>query len=236
VKKKLILNSFIMLLISTTYFGCKISQNLDAKDKEVTDVGGITSPGPRNYTTSELEIGRRICSNLKKKREFFETLTNEKEQFRFRGELSNCDRGVYSNSLFVASIANANGTEPEYLANRENYFKDITTDQSGVIKTQCDLMNQSDVVANNIISGNIKYSINFLIADGYDTYQIVKAKKNAVASYDALSSEAVSLISNINQASLKFLGVEKDRIRHTMCDGKRYKTVRQVWVEAITKF
>lgn len=225
-----------MLFISTTYFGCKISQNLDVKDKEVTDIGGITSASPRNYTSSELEIGRRICSNLKKKREFFETLTNEKEQFRFRGQLSNCDQGVYSNSLFVASIGNANGTNPEYIAARDNYFKDVTTDQSGVMKTQCDSMNQSDVVANNILSGNTKYTINFLIADGYDTYQVVKAKKNSADSYEPLSSESVSLISNINQAPLKFLGVEKDRVRHTICDGKKYRTVRQVWIEAITNF
>lgn len=235
-KKKLILNLFIMILLSTTYFGCKISQNLDVKENEVTEIGGITSANPRNYTVSELEIGRRICSNLKKKREFFETLSNEREQFRFRGELSNCDRGVYSNTLFVASIGNANGTEPEYISTRDNYFKDVTTDQSGVMKTQCDLMNQSDVVANNILSGSFKYTINFLIADGYDTYQIVKAKKNATAKYDALSSEVVSLISNIKQAPLKFLGVEKDRTRHTLCDGKRYRTTRQVWIEAITNF
>jgi len=44
------------------------------------------------------------------------------------------------------------------------------------------------------------------------------------------------LYSAIDQGLLIFLGVEKDRIRHTLCDGKRYRTVRQVWIEAITNF
>jgi hypothetical protein len=150
--------------------------------------------------------------------------------------LRNCDNDIHNNSLFVASISNANATGPEYIASRDNYFKDVTTDQGGILKIVCDSMIQSDVVANNVLSGNFKYSINFLIADGYDTYQVIKAKKNANGSYDTVSSEGVSLISNKNQAPIKFLGVEKDRVRYTLCDGKKYQTLRQTWIEAITNF
>lgn len=235
-KNQLLLKSFLVLSLSATAFGCKLNQQTKDADQTVTDLGGIKAGSPRNYTSSELEIGRRICSNLKKKREFFETLSNEKEQFRFRAELRNCDNGIYNNALFVASISNANSTEPEFIAARETYFRDVTTDQKGVMKNLCDAFVQSDVVSNNIISGVYKYSINFLIADGFDTYQVIKAKKNTAGSYDTLSSEAVSLISNKNQAPPKFIGVEKDRIRYTLCDGKRFSTVRQTWVEAITNF
>lgn len=235
-KKNLILNSLLIVLVSSATIGCKIKQEIADIDKDLNGLGAITPPKPRNYTASELEIGRRICSNLKTKRDFFEGLNNEKEQFRFRAELRNCDNGLYNNALFVASISNANSTAPEYIASRENYFKDVVTDQSGVMKTLCDSMIQSDVVSNNIITENFKYSINFLIADGFDTYQVTKGKKNAKGSYDTLSSESVSLISNKTQAVLKFLGVEKDRVRYTLCDGKRYQTLRQVWIEAITSF
>lgn len=206
------------------------------KDVPVTGLGGIKAATPRNYTASELEIGRRICSNLKKKREFFESLSNEKEQFRFRAELRNCDDGIYNNAIFVASISNANSTEPEYIASRENYFKDVTTDQSGVMKTLCDSMIQSEVISNNILSGNFKYSVNFLIAEGHDTYQVIKARKSPSGQYDTLSTEAVALISNKKQAALKFLGVEKDRVRYTACDGKRFQTLRQTWLEPVTGF
>lgn len=235
-KKNLTLNLVLGMLVLSSTFGCKINQEIKEPNKEISGIGGITPAAPRNFTNSELEIGRRICINLKKKREFFETLSNEKEQFRFRAELRNCDNGLYNTSLFVASISNANSTDLEYIAARENYFKDVTTDQNGIMKTVCDSLTQSDVVSNNILSANFKYAINFLIVEGFDTYQIIKAKKTATGSYDTLSAEGVSLISNKNQAPSKFLGVEKGRVRYTVCDGNRYQTVRQTWIEAVTNF
>ncbi|MFA6237780.1 MAG: hypothetical protein WC635_10670 [Bacteriovorax sp.] len=234
-KKNLILNSLLVFSVSAFSYGCKIKQNIDEKIPP-EGLGGITAPAPRNYTVNELEIGKRICSNLKKKREFFEGLSNEKEQFKFRAELRDCNNTLYNAELFLATISNANSTEPEYIALRDTYFKDVTTDQSGIMKSQCDLLIQSDVVANNIISGNYKYTINLMIDGGFDTYQVVKARKNADGSYGILSSESVKLISNSTQASLKFLGVEKDRVRYTACEGKKYSTVRQIWVEAVTNF
>lgn len=234
--KNHLFKSLLILAISISTVGCKLKQEVGDIDKQMPGIEGIKPSAARNFTASELEIGRRMCSNLKKKREFFETLSNEKEQFRFRGELKNCDNGIYNSALFIASISNANSTEPEYIASREKYFKDVTTDQNGVMKTLCDAMITSDVVSNNILSSNYKYSINFLIADGFDTYQVFKGQKNANGAYDTLSLESVALISNKNQAPVKFLGVEKERVRYTMCDAAKYHTQRQTWVEAITTF
>lgn len=234
--KNLFLNS-LLIAISLSSSACKINENIIAeKDKEVPGIGGILVPPPRNFSVSELEIGRRICANLKAKREFFETLTHEKEQFRFRAELRNCDNNIYNSSLFIASISNANSTDLEYSANRTNYFKDVVTDQSKILKNICDTVVQSDVVSNNILNGSYKYIINLMIADGFDTYQITKAKKAPNGQYETMSSESVSIISNKNQASAKFIGVEKERIRHTMCDSKRFQSTKQTWVEAITPF
>lgn len=234
--KNFFLNS-LLIAIFLSASACKINENVvSEKDKEVIGIGGIQVPPPRNFSASELEIGRRICSNLKSKREFFETLTHEKEQFRFRAELRNCDNNVYNSSLFIAAISNANSTDLEYSANRSNYFKDVVTDQSKILKNICDTVVQSDVVSNNILDGSYKYVINLMIAEGFDTYQITKAKKNPNGQYDSISSESVSIISNKNQASAKFIGVEKERIRHTMCDTKRFQSIKQTWVEAITSF
>lgn len=225
----------LLVLGVFSFSSCKMNQELSNKDSN-TSLGGITAPAPRNYTVSELEIGRRICSNLKKKREFFEKLDNEKEQFRFRAELRNCDNGLYNNDLFVASISNANSTDLEYVAMRENYLKDIVTDQSGVMKQMCDALIQTDNVMNTAYSGLFKYTVNFLIADGFDRFEINKSKKQTDGSYLALSAEAVSVISQKIQAPTKFFGVEKERVRYTACDGKRFSTTKQTWVEAVTNF
>lgn len=236
-EKKLNVNTFVVLF-ALNIIGCKLNQNI-ANDKPaaISGVGGITVSDEREYTNSELEIARRICSNLKKKREFFETLTSDKPlQFRFRAELRNCDDNIYNTDLFVTTVSNANSTEPEYIANRENYFKDVVTDQSGIIKKMCDAFLQSDKVSNAMESNNFKYSINFIIADGFDRVDITKAQKNAKGGYDTLSSESVSVISNKSQIDKKFLGVEKERVRYTVCGNKKFQTLKQNWIESVTKF
>jgi hypothetical protein len=223
-----------LFLITLILASCKVSPKID---NSPVNLGGITAPAPRDFTSEELGIGRRICSNLKKKREFFETLNNEKEFFKFRAELRNCDNGVYNAELFLASISNANSTQPEYVAPRETYFRDVTTDQNGVMKQVCDAVVASDRVSNTILSTNFKYNINLYVSDeGFDRYEIIQGKKNSAGSYDALSTEAVSIISQPNQAPSKFFGVEKDRVRYTACPGRKFSTIKQIWIEATTGF
>jgi hypothetical protein len=233
--KKLNMFYICVLFVVSTGCGLKLKQNIDL-NPEVPGLGSINPPKSRNFTNSELEIGRRICSNAKKKREFFETLSNDKEQVRLRSEFHDCDDVTYYNKLIIASISIANSTMPEYVAVNEHYFKDIVTDQSGTLKTLCDSMTSSDLVANNILSGNFRFVINFLIADGLDTFQVSKSQKQADGSYNSVSSESISFITNTNQAASKFFGVEKERVRFTACEGKKFNTQRQTWIEAITDF
>lgn len=215
--------------------GCKINEQLATKESN-EGLGGMNVPGARSLIASELDTGRRICSNLKKKREFFETLNNEKEQFRFKAELRNCNNEIYNTDLFIASISNANSTDIEYIASRQNYFKDVVTDQNGILKDMCNALNTTDNVSNTAVSGNFKYTFNFLIADNYDRFEIYKSRKLADGKYETLSVEAVSVIGQKIQAPTKFFGVEKERVRYTACDGKRFSTMKQTWVEPVTSF
>lgn len=226
---------FCLVVAAAFSSSCKISEQIQPKNSN-DNIAGMNIPAPRPMTFSELEIGKRLCSNLKKKREFFETLNNEKEQFRFKAELRNCNNDIYNNELFLASISNANSTDLEYIASRNTYFKDVVTDLSGVLKDMCTALNTTDKVSNTAVSGNFKYTFNFLIADNYDRYEIYKSKKNTDGTFSPVSAEAVSIIGQKVQAETKFFGVEKERVRYTICDGKRYSTMKQNWVEAVTRF
>ncbi len=229
-----------LMLFSLSMTACKMNKDVGAQnDVQQEGMGAITAGRTRAYTASELTIARRICSNLKNKREFFETLSNGAEQFRFRAELRNCDNNIYNKDLFTVSIVNANGTDSEYSSNRENYFKDVVTDQSGILKTTCDSVIQTDNVNNVVYNGNFKYTVNFLIADGYDRYEITKSQKNSDGSYTSISSEAASIIGKKTPSTpVKFFGVEMDRVRYTRCESSsnRFSTTRQTWGEALTKF
>ena len=237
-KKNLFATFVIILFISLSTTSCKINQELKNDNAEIEGVGGMKASPPRNFTPSELEIGRRICGNLKQKRLMFEGLPSDTEKFRFRGEVRNCFNNTANNSLFIASISNAGSSGVEYSSpgRAVNYFKDVTTDQNGIMKTLCDSLLVSDAVANTILDSNFKYSINLLINDGYDSYELIKSQKNSSGNYKSISSEKISLISNTKQASAKFIGVEKARIRYTRCEGDQFQTLSQTWIEAITPF
>ncbi len=227
-------HSLLINLILVSLFGCKANQESFSKD--VTGLGAITQVTERNFTSEELDIGRRICKNLKSKREFFETLTNEKEKFMLMVQYRNCEDTLYSNATFDASISNANPSGLEYIAVRDNFLKDIITDQSAVMKVLCDEMLVTNNVSNTFSTTNFKYVINFLIAGSYDRFEVIKAKKISNARYETISAEGVSIIGRTSQAASKFFGVEKDRIRYVACDSSHFSTVHQSWLEALTNF
>jgi len=223
----------ILILLSLSLLSCKMNQDINTKDL-VSVPGGLTSDSDRNFTPSELEIGRRICSNLKTKRERYESGSYNK-QFRFRSELRNCDDGVWFNQLFLAQISNLNTNGPEYVSTltRDNYISDIVTDQTAVLRQVCDSMIVTDSVSNTIKNGNFKYTLRFLIVDNYDRYELIKNQKDSNGNYTPISAEAVSLITQSSPFSREYLGVEKERSRYSACDARRFKTMKQTWIEGI---
>lgn len=227
-----------LLLLVAALLGCKASET---KLSDVDGgVGPIVTAKERNFTESELAIGRRICSALKNKRTLFDTLTNMQEQFRFRGELKNCNStAIYGQNEFTTAISNVSSTEYEYVATtaRVNYFKDVVTDQNGAMKSICDSLNVSNSVSNRILSGSSYLAVNLLISEGYDRFEVTKKSKDSSGNYNFVSSEGVSVITQKTQAVEKFFGVEKERVRYSACSGsKDFSTVKQTWLAALTSF
>lgn len=227
------------ILISMVFLsGCK------ANNKEMTEkiegIGGIEQPKERNYIASELMIGRRICLALRHKRELFEKLTNMQEKFRFRGETKACDNpNPYNSSEFTVAISNANSTDYEYVASvyRANYFKDVVTDQNGALEILCDNIAKSDTVSNTLMHSNSYLTVNLLISEGYDRFDVLKRSRDSDGNYKLVSTESTSVITQKSQANEKFFGVEKIRIRNISClNSKDYSSLKQTWVAALTSF
>lgn len=228
----------LFFLISILFVsGCKASKNLG---EQAESIDGLEQPKERNYTESELTIGRRICSALKNKRELFETVTNMQERFRFKGETKACDNpNPYNISEFTVAVSNVSSTNFEYVAitSRANYFKDVITDQEGVMKIICDNLSNSEAVSNTILSGSSYLSVNLLIDDGYDRFDILKRSKDSASSYKLVSSESVWLFTQSSQVDKKFFGVEKIRVRNSTCpNSKDFSSLKQTWVSALTSF
>jgi hypothetical protein len=228
------LKTLFFLIILVLFSSCKLASS--NRSREISGVGAISANEERNFTALEAQIGKRICSSIKKKREFFSSLTNEKEEFRLRSELRDCNYGITQDLVFDASISNINPIGLEYISSVSGYLKDIVTDQSVVLKQICDDLAVTDSTLNTLYMGNVKFSVNFLIADGFDRYEVVKSKKNANSKYIVESAEGISFFTQKNQVQTKFFGVEKDRILYTACDASHYSVNRQTWLAALTSF
>ena len=218
--------------------GCKSVKDQSVK---IESIGGIEQPKERNYIVSELTIGRRICSALKHKRQLFETVTNMEEKFRFSGETKACDNPTPFNvAEFSVAISNVSSTDYEYVAtsnNRTNYFKDVVTDQNGAMRALCDNLLKSDEVSNTWLSGSSYLTVNFLISEGYDRFDVLKRSKDSTGNYNLVSTESISVITQNAQADKKFFGVEKIRIRNTSCPNSNdFSSVKQTWLTALTSF
>lgn len=222
---------FLVLLFSLS---CKMSQKVD--EESSGQVGNIVFPKERPYIKSELDIGRRICQSLKKKRDFFQTLYDRQEKFRFAGTLKDCQGVTTLDSQFDASISNAQALEYSSILSRENYFRDVITDQSAALNDLCVSLATTDNVLNTVKTGSIRYTVNFLIAENFDRYDVRKEVSDGKGGFTTNGAESLSIITQANQAEAKFIGVEKERTRITMCDGKKYQTMKQSWKGALTPF
>ena len=214
---------------------CKLSKGQDVASSG-SNIGNMTFSKERYFIKSELDVGRRICAALKKKREFFQTLYDRQEQVRFQGTLTDCEGATTLDTAFIATILNASALEYSALTARNNYFRDIVTDQSPAITDVCLSLQASDNVLNTVKSGTLKYTINFLIAENYDRYDVKKEVADGNGGFSTSGAESILVFTQTNQAATKFFGVEKERTRLNSCGRGKYQSMKQVWKEALTNF
>jgi hypothetical protein len=233
------INTLIILSL-LSFSACKSNSSVKTSEQKKEGIGPVFENSKRDYTPSEVVIGRRICNALKQKRELFETLTDRQEKFRFRGEMKNCESEFPFNiAEFNTDISNASSTDFEYInTTRANYFRDVITDQTGIFKLLCDGLSQNETISNQFISGSSYVSVNLLIAESYDRAELLKKNKDSAGNYNLISTETVSFITQKIQAPTKFFGVEKERARYTKCTAnpQAYSALKQTWVSAVTSF
>ena len=234
-------NLILMILIMSAMFSCKANKDTANVAAETPGVGPILIPEERIYTESEMTIGKRICSALKNKRQLFESLSNQTEAFRFKGEYKSCAM-TYPQNLteFTATISNATTSDLQYVSTTSrpyDYFKDVVTDHNGAMKTICENLAVSDSVSNYSLSGSSYVIVNLLISEGFDRFEVTKLSKNSNNNYQAVSSESVNILTQSGQTISKFFGVEKERTLYLPCpNSKETSYNKQTWITAVTNF
>lgn len=222
----------LLILFTLSLFSCKGSQNLSKEDKGITGDRGIIDTPTRDYLSYELETGRRICGALKKKRAFYdEMVASSNKKIRFHGQLQDCGASTIHNTANFLVKVTQPGVDYEYTADtRTKYLDEVITNESGYMEVMCDRLTNpgSDgKVSNTILLGGSTVKVNFLVERGYDQLQFIK--KNGS---ELVSSEKIFIFTQPEQTIARYMGVEKDRVKYTLCsDKKTTSSIQQTWVD-----
>lgn len=218
---------------------CKFNQQEDP-EKIITGIDGLQVPTSRDFSGTEVEIAKRICINVIKKREWIAgSFYPNQLKFKFNLELKSCEGTTpYYTGDFVAAISNVNPTYLEYHANKETYFRDVVTDQSVNMKPLCDhVLSYGQVKKNTMPMGNYILAYNVLINNGFDRVEISKQVKNDKGNWNLAGIETIEFISQKEQAETKFFGVEKERILKLKqnCGGEKFSSIKETWLQATSE-
>lgn len=229
---------FVLALTALMVAGCESDAPKSGGAPIVGDgIGGIVVTERRDIVGVEREVGRRICENLRSKRLKMETLGNE-EMFRLKVESKTCNYQSPSISVFSVSISRANPTDIEYEANNApNYFKDIMTDESGVMGYFCPALLDGRLVSNEIINGNSQVRVTFVTRNNYDTVLISKHMRDQNNTMSLISTESVAIITQLFQDDARYFGIEKERTRYLKCANVNDPSfTRQTWMGANSNY
>ncbi len=234
--------SALSLMVILT--ACKIDQDPKKQSSGSFIFPNLANSSERLFNSPEVEIGKRICLALKKKRLHFETLSNNTHAFRGVYSQKSCAQNTLSNEKsFIVTLNNSNPIDMEYVSKEIDFnFKDVITDQSPIVKSLCDEIEKDTLKVSNTVRSNlVNYTISLKTVNRgiiYDRLEILK--KVPTSSGETLivqSGESYEFYTQQGQAEEKFMGVEVSKERYGVCDNPDFfSAYKEKFVKPLTSF
>lgn len=219
--------TFLIICVIGIFSACKMNAGNESSTT-TKGVGQINSQDERVFTSSEMKIIKSLCTNLKTKREYFTSLDDLTVRFKFKLDNVSCNKVSTSVAELNTRLSNTNSTYLEYYSDRTDYLKDVITDQTPGYQYLCDNVDAKNL--NNYYSDSAyTYNFNILINQGYHRVEIVKSKMDNGKSV-TVTSEGIDFITETFQAPKNYFGMEKNRIKYSICSNGSIKSVSQSWL------
>ena len=204
----------------------------------------MTNAVEKNFSGEEIQIAKRICGSLKKKRLYFETLSNNTHSFLTAYSIKNCNTNSFlPERLIKVTLDNSNPIDMEYISTEVDFnIKHVLTDQSLFVKNLCDdLEKNSQKVSNTIRSNLVAYTFTVkTVTKGqvYDRLEILKRVPATIGNGLVVQSGEVSeLYTRPGQTEDKFMGVEFFKERHSTCSNSNSVSIyRESFTKPLTSF
>lgn len=235
----------ILVFSLLVFFGaCKIEQDPKRRGGEAFIFPSMSNTAERMLTSDEVVSAKRICSSLKKKRIYFETLSNNTHSFRAAYATKSCTQSILgTEKAFVVTLDNSNPVDMEYRTTDIDFnFKDVLTDQSAFVKTLCeDLEKDVTKVSNTVRSNLVSYTFTIKSVNKgmiYDRLEILKrVPASTGSSLTVQSGEAYEFYTKSGQAEEKFMGVEVFKERYAVCENPElFSAYKETFTKPLTSF
>lgn len=241
--------SISLLLLTLSLVSCKMdgAKGPD-KGQDRTGYGGMEEPQSKTFTVPEIQIGKRICSLLEGKRKMLESYrNNQKQQLIFTAESKACGQrfaeedAVPSSSMPTPFKAYIAMPSHDYVfvaptRNSSDYFQDIITRDSGVMKEVCDSLDKPSDISRQYSIGIHNMVVKYLVQNSMDRVEITQYSPAPKGGYALANIEGISFIGSTKVGPGVVFGLEKERVRYTPCGGNQTpSSLKQTWLDLTTE-
>lgn len=216
-------NSILVGFALIMAFGCKMAD----QKKTTNDRTRPNQPigESRELTGTEKSIVKSACEALQQKRLYFESLFDDSLKFTFDISEKDCNGSDYSApNSFEAFLRGTGSGDLEFYSNyRSTYFKDVVTDQTGMLGELCSRHFDGENFKTIIEVPGAKYKFNITKFKKYDVIESARYLNDNAPSTIELIYVTTPEVSN----EQKVVGVLYERSRLVPCALGGNRAVRQ---------
>lgn len=215
---------WISLLLLVTLFSCNKQEQVE--QPKAFSFGNPLSAN-RLMDQNESDIGKAACILLRDKREYFETLEDNRWEFEFKGEEKLCSNITLPRSRYMTRLRVPSRGPLTFESKTRTYLSGILTDKDGFFSYYCeDLLsgvptNIIQEVGGKRVQLTLSVTQNYVLAEGAWYYPDDRGV------FKAYLLDKVLIHTKQTTRNRRYYGVIKDRAQHRPCDDGTVKYVKQ---------
>jgi len=221
---------FIMKWISILiFFPLLFSCNKQDQNKEQPTGFSFGNPLSANRDLNKTETAQALeaCSLLRDKREYFETLEDNRWEFEFKGEESLCGGSRASGTRYITRLRVPSSGPLVFDSRTRRYLNEILTDKNGFLSHYCeDLFTGMPTKIIQQVGGKklqltVSKPQSHLLIEGAWYYPDDRGV------FKPYLLDKVLIHTKGTTDNRRYYGVAKDRAQHRPCDDGSVKYLRQ---------
>ncbi len=214
-----------LLIIIPLILGCK-KQDQAKQEPQGFSFGSPLSTN-RNLDKTETSNALEACTLVREKREYFETLEDNRWEFEFKGEESLCGGSRASGTRYITRLRIPGSGPLTFESKTRRYMNEILTDRNGFLSHYCeDLFSKVPTKMIQAVGGKklqltVSKNQNHILLEGAWYYPDDRGV------FKAYLLDKVLIHTKATTNNRRYYGVAKDRAQHRPCDDGSVKYLRQ---------